>query len=56
MKQMLESGKVKLRGGCCIDLYNQNFQEDVFVSITTKVDSCNHYWVTELKDEEDYSD
>lgn len=45
-----KTGGVRLekmqRGGQCIDLYNQTVWEDVFVTITTRVDQCNHYWVT----------
>ncbi len=44
MKKMLESGKVS-RVGQCIDLYNQEVVDDIFVTITTRIDACNHYWV-----------
>ena len=45
MKEVLESGKVT-KVGQCIDLYNQNVIDDVFVAITTRVDTSNLYWVT----------
>ena len=46
MEAMLDSGKVT-RGGQCIDLYNQAVYDGVFVTITTRVDECNHYWVSQ---------
>lgn len=45
MKEVLESGKVT-KVGQCIDLYNQNVIDDVFVAITTRVDTSNLYWIT----------
>lgn len=46
MKRLLESGVLPHKGGVCIDLYNQAVWDDVFVTITTRVDLCSHYWVT----------
>ena len=46
MQKMLESGIVPKRGGVCIDLYNQQIHDEAFVSITTRIDQCNHYWIT----------
>lgn len=46
MQRLLESGILPLKGGVCIDLYNQAVWDDVFVTITTRVDLCSHYWVT----------
>lgn len=48
MAEMLSSGRLKFRGGYCIDLYNQQVFDDMFVTITTRVDQCNHYWVTQV--------
>lgn len=45
MRKILESG-FPMRGGLCLDLYNQSVWDGVFVTITTRVDQCNHYWVT----------
>ena len=50
MKNLLESGKVRIRGGQCLDLYNMQVWQDIFITITTRVDQCNHYWVTELEE------
>lgn len=47
MKKMLESGKIS-GNAQCIDLYNQAVYDDAFVTITTRVDQCNHYWVTQI--------
>ena len=53
MSQMLESHKVtNMGGGQCIDLYNQQVYDDVFVTVTTRIDQCNHYWVTQVYDTE----
>ena len=46
MQKLMESGVIPLRGGQCLDLYNQVVCGDVFVTVTTRVDQCNHYWVT----------
>ena len=48
MKKMLASGVVMAKDGQCIDLYNQKVTDDIFVTITTRFDSCNHYWVTKI--------
>lgn len=45
MKALLESGQVN-KVGQCIDLYNLNVVDDIFVTITAKVHSSNLYWVT----------
>lgn len=45
MKEVLKSGKVS-KVGQCIDLYNQEVIDDCFVTITTRVDTSNLYWVT----------
>lgn len=50
MAQMLSSEKVKFRGGQCIDLWDQQVLGDVFVTVTTRVDQCNHYWVTQCEE------
>lgn len=52
MAKMLSSGKVKFRGGQCIDLYNQEVFDGTFTTITTRVDQCNHYWVTQAVENE----
>ena len=48
MEYMLASGMVMAKDGQCIDLYNQKVADDIFVTITTRVDQCNHYWVTKI--------
>ena len=45
MRRLIESGQIPMRGGLCIDLYNQAVYPE-FVTITTRIDQCNHYWVT----------
>ena len=48
MEKMFESGLLEFRGGQCIDLYNMQVLSDVFVTVTTRIDQCNHYWTTEV--------
>lgn len=45
MRKLLESTPPS-RVGQCLDLYNMAVWDDVFVTVTTRVDQCNHYWVT----------
>lgn len=45
MKALLESDQVN-KVGQCIDLYNLNVVDDIFVTITAKVHSSNLYWIT----------
>lgn len=47
-----QDGVVVDRGGQCIDLYNQKVYDDIFVTIITKVNQCNHYWVTQAVENE----
>ena len=53
MITLLQSGNLRIRGGECIDLYNQQVLQDIFVTITTRVDQCNHYWVTVIENDSD---
>lgn len=49
LKAMIEQGKIPIKGGVCIDLYNQCVHEDFFTTILCGIDfRCMHY-VTELK-------
>ena len=48
MLKLIESGKIALHGGQCIDLYNQQVRNEVFVTVTTRIDHCNHYYVTQV--------
>ena len=45
MKSLIDTG-IPYMAGICIDLYNQQVHDGVFVSITTRIDGCNHYWTT----------
>lgn len=44
---MLTDNKIPQAGGVWIDAYNQSVNTEVAGTITTRVDSSNHYWVTE---------
>ena len=46
MRTMLDSG-VPFKHGIQFDLYNQSYSTDISVTITTRVNNCNHYWVTQ---------
>ena len=50
MLQMFDSGKLSFRGGQFIDLYNQCVLDNICITVTTRIDQCNHYWVTEVHD------
>ncbi len=52
MQKVIEDGKIRCKGGQCIDLYNQQVHENVFVSITTRVDTSNLYFVTQVYETE----
>ena len=43
--KLIESGKVPIRGGVMLDCYNQRAVEDYSVTITTRINSANHYYV-----------
>ena len=45
--KLIESGKVPIRGGVMLDCYNQRAVEDYSVTITTRIDNANHYFVIE---------
>ena len=47
LMKLIESGKVPIRGGVMLDCYNQRAVEDYSVTITTRIDNANHYFVIE---------
>lgn len=47
LARMIDNGLIPDKGGVWIDAYNQSVSEDVAGTITTRIDSSNHYWVTE---------
>lgn len=47
MLNLIDKG-IPYRGGECIDLYNQRTYQGVFIAVTTRIDGCNHYWVTQI--------
>lgn len=52
---MIREGKIPNRGGVFIDAYNQSINEDIAMTITTRVNTCNHYYVTEICDTKEES-
>lgn len=52
---MLGGGKIPFEHGVWIDCYNYSVNNKYAGTLTTRVDSCNHYYVT-IIDEKDNSD
>lgn len=50
LKKIIESGKLSLRGGQCIDCYNQKILDDIHITITARYDDGNK-WVTVIENE-----
>lgn len=51
MSKLLASGKVwPIRGGLTLDLYNQSVMPKICCTITTRLDSSNHYWLMKMKE------
>lgn len=49
LQRMIDNGVIPNKGGVWIDAYNQCVSIDICGTITTRIDHCNHYWVTEPK-------
>jgi hypothetical protein len=45
--KMIREGKIPNRGGVFIDAYNQSINEDIAMTITTRTNTSNHYYVTD---------
>ena len=39
-----------------VDLYNKNFFDDVFITVTTKISSSNNYFLIEYEDNKEEND
>ena len=39
-----------------VDLYNKNFFDDVFITVTTKISSSNNYLLIEYEDNKEEND
>lgn len=39
-----------------VDLYNKNFFDDVFITVTTKISSSNNYFLIEYEDNKEEHD
>lgn len=50
---MIREGKIPNRGGVFIDAYNQSINEDIAMTITTRIDASNSVYVTD-EDRQDY--
>lgn len=51
--KMIREGKIPNRGGVFIDAYNQSINEDIAMTITTRIDASNSVYVTD-EDGQDY--
>ena len=47
-RKMFAEGRIPLKGGVWIDIYNQTTNERVSGTILARIDRCNYYYVTEL--------
>lgn len=47
---MLKEGRIPNRG-VFIDAYNQSINENIAMTITTRVNTCNHFYVTDIYDD-----
>ena len=45
--KMIREGRIPNRGGVFIDAYNQSINEKIAMTITTRVCTSNHYYITE---------
>lgn len=52
MANVINEGKIRCKGGQCIDLYNQQVHDGIFVSITTRIDTSTLYFVTQVVENE----
>ena len=43
----VQGGGGQLEHADMLDCYNQSVLKDIAVTITTRIDHCNHYWVVE---------
>lgn len=55
--KMIRDGRIPNRGGVFIDAYNQSINEDIAMTITTRIYASNSVYVTEICDtkEEKYT-
>lgn len=47
---MFREGKIPIRGGVWIDLYNQTSNAEIAGTIHTRISHANYYYVTEMRD------
>lgn len=52
-KKMFDEGKIAIRGGLWIDIYNQCVNESIAGTIHTRISHGNYWFVTELYDKDD---
>lgn len=38
-----------MRNAVILDCYDQRIIQDVFPTITTRIDHCGHYWITQIE-------
>lgn len=48
MGQLLTNSGGWIRDAAILDCYNQRLFHNIFPTVTTRIDHCNHYWVTQL--------
>ena len=50
IKLLQNRGGWQMQDKDLLDCYNQTFVRDVAYTITTRINTSNHYWVYEIKD------
>ena len=48
LEKLIRSGKIALRGGQCLDCYNQQVHDGIHIAITARYDDGNK-WVTVIE-------
>lgn len=51
--KMIREGRIPSRGGVFIDAYNQSINEDIAMTITTRIDASNSVYVTDEDRQDD---
>lgn len=50
LQKMFSDGKIPMREGVWIDIYNQSVNTEIAGTILTRISSANYYYVTEIKE------
>lgn len=56
LNKLLESGMIGVGDLYSLDTYNQAVHEDIVTAIRTNINTANHHFILERKDEPDRTD